>query len=67
MTKCPSCGGKLKASYYPVPIGGWRCVLFCDKSKYELVGGGIFYTKKDAYKDALEKIINAEKEEENND
>lgn len=55
MTKCPNCGGKLKVSYYPTPIGGWRCVLFCDKSKYELIGGGIFYTKKDAYKDALEK------------
>ena len=63
MTKCPNCGGKLKASYYPVPIGGWRCILFCDKSKYELIGDGIFYTKKDAYKDALEKLIKAEKEE----
>lgn len=60
MKKC-NCGGKLKATYIPHYLGGYTCWLFCNKSKYEVRGGGIWSTKKDAYKEALEKL---KKEEE---
>lgn len=32
MAKC-NCGGKLKSSYSQYSLGGWKCILFCYKSK----------------------------------
>ena len=60
-TKC-KCGGKLKTTYYKHPLCGWKCIMFCDKSKFEVVGGGFFYSKRDAYTDAKMKIEQNEEE-----
>lgn len=62
-TKC-KCGGKLKTTYYNYDyMPGYKCILFCDKSKCEVIGGGIFCSKKDAKLLALEKLERMEKEE----
>ena len=58
ISKCP-CGGKLKAIYYPItPIigSGYKCILYCDKSKFEVIGGGMLCNKREARKLALEKL-----------
>ena len=66
LSKC-SCGGKLKAMYYPLtPIvgRGYKCILFCDKSKIEVLGGGMLCSKKEARELALEKLKKLEKKDE---
>lgn len=55
MSKC-KCGGKLKSSYSQYPLGGWKCILFCSKSKWEVIGGGFGFSKRDAYKAAFDKL-----------
>lgn len=58
ISKC-TCGGKLKAIYYPLTPkieSGYKCILYCDKSKIEVLGGGEFCNKKEARKLALEKL-----------
>lgn len=58
MSKC-KCGGTLKSIYYPIApsvMSGYKCILFCTKSKVEVIGGGALCTKRDAYKLAKEKI-----------
>lgn len=55
MSKC-KCGGKLKSSYSQYPLGGWKCLLFCSKSKWEIYGGGFGFSKRDAYKAAFDKL-----------
>ena len=58
MSKC-KCGGTLKSTYYPIAptvMSGYKCILFCTKSKVEVIGGGILCTKRDAYKLAKEKL-----------
>lgn len=60
MAKC-KCGGTLKSTYYSSVMSGYKCILFCTKSKVEVVGGGILCTKRDAYalaKEKLEKLEN---------
>lgn len=55
MSKC-NCGGKLKSSYYQHLLLGWKCILFCYKSKWEVIGGGFGFSKRDAHKDAFDKL-----------
>ena len=65
-SKCP-CGGKLKAIYYPLTsmIGsGYKCILYCDKSKFEVLGGGMLCSKKEACELALEKLKKLENKDE---
>lgn len=62
MAKC-KCGGTLKSTYYPIApsvMSGYKCILFCTKSKVEVVGGGVLCTKRDAYALAKEKLENSE-------
>ena len=63
MSKC-SCGGKLKSSYKQTMLGGWVCFLSCSKSKWEVYGGSLAHTKKEAYQMALEKLKKLESEHE---
>lgn len=58
MAKC-KCGGTLKSTYYPIAptvMSGYKCILFCTKSKVEVIGGGALCTKWDAYQLAKEKL-----------
>lgn len=58
MAKC-KCGGTLKSMYYPVAptvMSGYKCILFCTKSKVEVIGGGALCTKREAYQLAKEKL-----------
>lgn len=66
MAKC-KCGGTLKSTYYPIApsvMSGYKCILFCTKSKVEVVGGGVLCTKRDAYALAKEKLEKQENREE---
>lgn len=68
MAKC-KCGGTLKSTYYstaPSVMSGYKCILFCTKSKVEVVGGGVLCTKRDAYALAKEKLEKLENREEFN-
>lgn len=62
MRKC-NCGGKLKATYGQYPLGGYKCLLSCSKSKWQVYGGGFGFTKRDAFKDAFEKLQKYEKQD----
>lgn len=65
MSKC-KCGGTLKSTYYPIAptvMSGYKCILFCTKSKVEVIGGGILCTKRDAYRLAKEKLEEQENKE----
>ena len=65
MSKC-KCGGTLKSIYYPISptvMSGYKCILFCTKSKVEVIGGGMLCTKRDAYKLAKEKLEKQENKE----
>lgn len=65
MSKC-KCGGMLKSIYYPIAptaMSGYKCILFCTKSKVEVISGGILCTKRDAYKLAKEKLQEQENKE----
>ena len=58
MSKC-KCGGTLKSTYYPIAptvMSGYKCILFCTKSKVEVIGGGALCTKREAYQLAKEKL-----------
>lgn len=64
MSKC-KCGGTLKSTYYPLApfvMSGYKCILFCTKSKVEVIAGGALCTKRDAYKLAKEKLEKQENE-----
>ena len=44
-------------------MSGYKCILFCTKSKIEVIGGGISCTKHEAYKLAKEKLEERENKE----